>query len=357
MAILDGLGMTAVSFRKVFKEIPPLNPQRILVVRIDSLGDAVLTLPALQSLERRFPKARIDFLAGPAVRELYALLFPRSQIILFEKNWFNRGGTLGGTLSEFFSIAKRLRTLRYDLAIDFRGDLRTLVLLSLAKIPHRWGRDGAGGRFLLTHRLENPYRRHEIFENLELIEGNNKPSQVEFPSLDFPSSQEGSGVSRKIIIHVGAGYPSKRWATSNFIEIAKRIHKKQLGTPVFIGRSEEKQLLDPYRKELGADFLDLTGKTSLSELLTLLSRADLYLGNDSGPAHLAALLHRKIILIFSGTNDFKRWAPWSPQLRLIHHPVPCSPCEERICPLSRQICLEDISVEEVFDAVEKALSD
>lgn len=342
IGILDGVG-SVFSPPFFYRRRSLVSARKILVVRVDSLGDAVLTLPALEALKTRFPGAQIDFLTSATVRELYACFFPSATFHLFENDWL--------------AMVKKLRLLHYDLGIDFRGDLRTLVLLALARIPHRWGRDGTGGRFLLTHRLKDPYRQHEMFENLELVKENEKVSQVEFPSLNFLPLRVKNGAGRKIVIHVGAGYPSKRWAISNFIEIAKRIHKKQLGTPVFIGQSEERKLLDPYRNQWGNDFLDLTEKTSLSELLTLLNEADLYIGNDSGPAHLAALLHRKIVLIFSGTNDFKRWAPWSSQIRLIHHPVPCSPCEERICPLNRQICLEDISIEEVFGAVQEALSD
>lgn len=374
VGILDNLGMVGVFLRRIFKTNTPLNPQKILVVRIDSLGDAVLTLPAIQTLARRFPKSQIDFLANPPAGELYSLFFPESEIILFERNWLSGEESLGKLMREFFSMIRKLRASHYDLGIDFRGDLRTLVLLSLAKIPHRWGRDGTGGRFLLTHRLKNPYEKHEILENLALVQGKaqaslrvNEMSEAisdlrllrrpcGTPRNDDKEALGRLGSGKKIVIHVGAGYPSKRWAASNFVKLAKRIQERGLGTPVFIGSSEEKILLDPYRGELGDDFWDLTGKTSLSDLLTLLSQADLYIGNDSGPAHLAALLDLKIVLIFSGTNDFKRWAPWSSQLQLVHHPVPCSPCEERICPLSRQLCLEDISVEEVFCVVEKALS-
>lgn len=358
MAILDGLGTVGAAPWLVFRKNLPPNPQRILGVRIDSLGDAVLTLPAIQALAKRFPKAQIDFLVSPAVDEFYNLLFPHSKIIRFEKNWFNGKGSFGETIRESISLVKKLRASHYDLGIDFRGDLRSLVLLSLAKIPHRWGRDGAGGGFLLTRRLRDPYRRHEIFENLELVQGDEEsPQEVEFPSLGFLPPPREKGAGKKIVIHIGAGYPSKRWPTANYIQVAKGIQEKGLGVPVFIGTEEEKKLLDPFREALGRGFINLTGKTNLSELLGVFHEADLYLGNDSGPAHLAALLNRKIVLIFSGTNDFRRWSPWSPKLRLITHPVPCSPCEEKICPLKRQFCLEEISVEEVFRALEEMLRD
>jgi len=356
VAILDGLGMVGVSLRRIFKRLPPFNPQRILVVRIDSLGDAVLTLPALEALKTRFPNAQIDFLVSPAVHELYAFLFPNSKIILFERNWLSGMGSFGGIWGESFSIVKQLKASHYDLGIDFRGDLRTILLMSLADIPHRWGREGTGGGFLLTHKLPNPFQKHEILENVELVSENGSCLKVEFPPLPHAVRRSEIVQGKKVIIHVGAGYPSKRWSAENFVEVAKRIREKRLGTPIFIGTEEEGSLLGPYRNRIGAGMVDLTGKTSFKELLELLADTDLYIGNDSGPAHLAALLDRKIVLIFSGTNDFKRWAPWSSKLQLVHHPVPCSPCEERVCPLERQICLEEIPVEEVFCAVEKALS-
>ena len=352
-AAFDTVGSGLARLNPFGKKAPPEKVKRILVIRADSLGDAVLTLPAIQSLKHRFPEARMDFVVSPAVRDFYTYYFPSAKLhLLPELN-----------LKHCLRLKNEIKKVKYELAVDFRGDVRTLFLAWLAGIPHRWGRDGTGGGFLLTHKLKNPYERHEILENLALTETNEKTPPIQFPPLpDSPSisatlkeQMSRLGSKKKIFIHIGAGYPSKRWPASRFIELAKQVQEKKMGVPIFIGSAEEKRLLEPYRARLGYEWLDLAGKTTLPELLGLVQQADLFIGNDSGPAHLAALMNRKLLVIFSGTNDYRHWAPWSSRMRMVNRPVPCSPCEERVCPLQKQICLENISTEEVLAQAEALL--
>jgi len=338
------------------------DPQRILVIRLDSLGDAVMTLPALGSLQRRFPKARIDFLVGQSVLDLFTLFFPDSKIRVIGKNWVSNKFSLIPMASHLLKESLILRPERYDLAIDFRGDLRSILLMFLAGIPERWGRDGTGGRFLLTRSFSPLPTRHEVLENLDLVEGVRMDHQVEFPKLsfrarprppEFASNPPRNG--RKILIHAGAGYPSKRWPAERFVALANEIRERAWGVPIFIGSQKERNILDPYRNEIPKEAIDFTGQTSFAELFGLLQTADLFIGNDSAPAHLAALLGLKSVVIFSGTSDIQKWSPWSRRCRTLHYAVPCSPCEQKICPLERHLCMEGISVNEVLQTVEEAL--
>lgn len=336
------------------------DPKRILVIRLDSLGDGVLSLPAINSLQKQFPKAQIDFLVSRPLFDLYPLFFfPRSNITLFEPNWL----TGKSSLRDFFDRAARLRASRYDLAIDFRGDIRSILLMSVAGIPQRWGRTGTGGGFLLSRSRPVHFDRHEVLECLDLVHEKGRSTAAEFPAIrlnpeahqKFQEKLVNFKGQRKIVIHVGAGYPSKRWPVSNFLALAKRIREKGLGVPIFVGGENEKHLVQSFSLDLQRGFLDLVGKTTLAELLYLLSLSDLFIGDDSGPAHLAAALKKKLVVVFSGTNDPAKWAPWSPDLRLVRYPVPCSPCEEKVCPKERHFCMEDIKVEQVFEAVKEDL--
>lgn len=359
-ALFDCFGTLLSGFLKIFKKSTSSTFQKILVVRIDSMGDGILTLPALRVLEKRFPGAQIDFLASHAVKDLYALLYLHSTVHVLERNWLTQNLSFAETLNEILKTAKKLKECRYDLAIDFRGDVRILLLLAWANIPHRWGRGGTGGGFLLTRTLKNPYQRHETLENVDLVQEKTNGLRAEFPSLSTSFGEKG-GITlpqdrKKIVLHAGAGYPSKRWPIEKYLALAKLIDEKGLGRPIFVGTEEEKKQRAFYPVDFKEKFLDLTGKTSLPELFGLLQKTDLFIGNDSGPAHLAALAGCKLVVIFSGTNDFHRWAPWSDKLRIVNRPVPCSPCEERACPLQRQICLDEISEDEVFRAAEEMLS-
>lgn len=361
VSLFDAGGGIPVALIRFFKKAPTVNPKKILVVRIDSLGDALLSLPAIESLQERFPQAKIDFLAGRQSRELFRVCFPGSQILEIEKEWLHEGSV--GFWKEFFKMTQCLKQNGYDLGVDFRGDLRTILLMTWAGIPERWGRDGTGGGFLLTHRLADPYQQHEIVENLRLV-GSGSPEKAlrlkALENLKLPPAKEllfsQAGNVKKVVIHVGAGYPSKRWPAENYVKVAKKITEQNLGTPIFIGSKAEGELLAKFNLEETRSFKNLTGRTSLEELVQLLKGADLYLGNDSGPAHLAAFLGVKMVVVFSGTNEESRWAPWSDRIQILKFPVPCSPCEEKVCPLERQDCLEEIKVEEVWRAVQSALS-
>lgn len=354
MGVFDCLGGFAGSILRRPHRTFLSEPKKILVIRTDSLGDAVLTLPAIHELSRQFPAAEIDFLVGSAGRDLMGYLYPAAKLHPFDGKGF------GAALS----LIWKLRQAHYDLGIDFRGDLRTILAMTLAGISQRWGREGTGGGFLLTRKVKEPYQKHELLEHLELVEEGRVTPHPSFPPVSVRPEQWGvldqrlsGGVQSKIVvIHMGAGYPSKRWAASNFIELARQIQERGLATPVFIGKDEEKELLDSATGSFKTKFVNLMGRTDLGQLLEVLDRADLFIGNDSGPAHLAALLGKRAVVVFSGTNEFRNWAPWDPRVRIIVHPVPCSPCEERVCPLERQICLERISFGEVLHAVEEMLA-
>jgi ADP-heptose:LPS heptosyltransferase/GT2 family glycosyltransferase len=358
--IIDGLGgMLFFPLRPVRRRTA--SPRRILVVRIDSMGDGVLSLPAVEALKSRFPEAGIDFLVSRAVRDLYRPLFPKAELHVFESNWLTGKAPWREVLSETRRLAGRLRERRYDLGVDFRGDFRTLLLMTAGGIKRRWGSCGTGGKFLMERAVERKEGEHVAVGDARVVQENGRAPSAEFPKIEIPPSVQGKVQDwlaalegkRKIVIHTGAGYPSKRWGAGNFVELGRQIREKRLGVPIYVGTDEEKRCLEPYQDKI--DF-SLMGKTSLEELLALLKEADLFIGNDSGPAHLAGLLGRKLLVIFSGTNDFREWAPRSlDRVRVLSNPVPCAPCEERVCPLKKQICLEAISVEEVVRAAEEIL--
>jgi heptosyltransferase-3 len=122
-----------------------------------------------------------------------------------------------------------------------------------------------------------------------------------------------------------------------------------------IGAPEDKERVGVGLRELGRKVHDLSGKTNLNELAALLKRAAVFVGPDSGPAHLAVALRTPSVLIYSGVNDLRRWGPWTlgreDRVRLFHYGVSCSPCGLPVCPTQKE-CLAPIGVREVFEAVQ-----
>src|SRR5262249_46737914 len=153
------------------RPVPPLgSPKRVLVVQLDHLGDAVLSSPLFPRLRAAFPEAEIDVLASPSNRELFEADPHVARVRLAERNWFERrpgGWALG---SAVWQLGRSLRGAGYDLGIDVRGDVLSVLVLALAGIPRRVGWAMGGGGFLLTDVARWVPGRHEVPARLALLE-------------------------------------------------------------------------------------------------------------------------------------------------------------------------------------------
>ncbi len=338
--------------------------QKILVIRLDSLGDAVMTLPALMALRERFSHAQIDLLLTPGTAPLFAGRPEVHEILTMDCAWFskNRGENSSHDLKK---TLERIKSTHYDLGIDFRGDLRNILLLALGGIPQRLGYGITGGGFLLTHCGKYNRKIHQVLLNLQLlaplaVSHSHAGTVFTYPETLKTHFQNSigrllpQGPEPRIIIHPGAGYPSKRWPAAKFKSLIEKILEENLGNIILIGTEAEKKVLN---LEFSAGKLtDLRGKTKLEDLPILFDACQMFIGNDSGPSHVAAAQGLPLLILFSGTNESAVWHPWAKSLELISHPVPCSPCESRECPLKHHDCMEKISVEQVFEKARGILS-
>lgn len=338
--------------------------KRILVIRLDHLGDVVMTRPALKALERIFPEARIDLLVSEETAPLLKDSAAPGEILAAKNHWFGKSVKPQIQWAGFFSLLEILKKKNYDLAIDFRGDLRNILLMFLAGIPLRLGFGITGGGFLLSHQGLYDPRKHRVELNAELLKFFRKHFELkpepflysearkkEFWARTGMIPQDGR---RRILIHPAASCPSKQWPLARFQRLIEKIREENLGRIILAGTSEEKKIFMP---ECGGEILDLRGETSIGDLPVLIAGCDLFIGNDSGPAHIAAAQGKYGVSIFSGTNLAEAWRPWSPRLRLIGRAVSCSPCEARVCPLGHHQCMEEISVDEVLRAVKSVLNE
>lgn len=355
--LFDTLGGLVFFWIKKEKNHP--DYRRILIVRVDQLGDVVMTLPAVDALQAAFPQARIDFLTAPWAREI-AEGYAR-QIYVFENSYFGRAVSWRKSFREWFMLAGTLRKNRYDLAIDFRGDLRNAALLFLTGARKRVGYGSAGGGFFYTDCLSGQEGRHQVERSLDCVRAAGCPVPGEISRLKYRppdpeawqskfSSVLGQAPRPWTVMHIGSGYPSKRWPAANYFSLMDRLLNEGMGAVILTGSEAEESLAGPYLKNQKRA-VNLIRKTSLSELCFLIDQADFFVGNDSGPAHLAAALGKKTVVLFSGTNDWREWQPRGSSVEVIHHPVPCSPCHERVCPLPRHDCMENITVEQVLQKI------
>ncbi|HRK61568.1 MAG TPA: glycosyltransferase family 9 protein [Candidatus Omnitrophota bacterium] len=306
--------------------IQPARIRKLLIIRIDHLGDALLMRPALLKLRQSLPDAQIDLLTPVETAPLFLLDSFVDRVIPFDGHWYQSRSSFLKSVYAFFKLRSRIQKGNYDAAIDFRGDIRANLLMALAGVPARFGYGITGGGWLLTHEKHEAEDRHQVLRNLDLVSEFGvvyDPEQIENPRVVFPPSSEvrlkqffSAAFSGSFaVIHPGAGNPEKEWPLSHFKLLAERLLAiEKVQNVIVVGSGNEKKRSGDFS---GERVIDLRGQTDLHELACLISRAIFFIGNDSGPAHLAAAQGIPLVMIGSLTNKIEYWHPWTSRLVVV----------------------------------------
>ncbi len=372
MTIIDTLGGWLVRLLGSHRAPRPWSSESVdalLLIQLDHLGDAILTTSMLSALRQRWPQARIDVLAAPWNREVFAAQSEVDHIEVCSTNRFVRNGSWFWPWS-MLAWAWRLRRRRYDVAIDVRGELPHAVLMALAGARRRVGCASGGGGFLLTDDAPHDPSAHEIDKRRGLLTA----LGIEVPEGSglrpiFPHTNEArQRVERRligwrrddaplIVLHIGAGTAAKRWPLSHWRELLGRLVVELHSQVILVGHDGDtpraRQILDDRD---WPNTLDWTGQLTLNELSATLEWADVFVGADSGPAHLAATLDRPTVVLFSGTNSAEVWRPVGSRVVVMQHHVACSPCHRTHCPLAGHPCMSGIRPERVFDELREMVA-
>lgn len=333
---------------------------RVLLIQLDHLGDAVMTTAMLPALRRKYRQARIDVLAAPWNSGIFAARSEINVIHLSRWNRFNRGREWLWPISLVYWTFV-LRRGRYQTAIDVRGDFTIALLMALAGIPRRVGWPSAGGGFLLTDGVDLEAKRHEIdsrraiLATLDVI-----PGRAFAPSYSCSSDSDRfvahllgdfrRGGRPLLVFHIGAGTQAKSWPVDHWRELIGRAVVEFDGNVVLVGgNSDVAQARRITEDRFWPNVMDWTGRLTLDHLAALSRRAIVFVGADSGPAHLAAAAGANVIVLFSGTNDAQQWRPWGEKVRILQHAISCSPCYFKKCPLAGHPCLSNLTPTLVAD--------
>jgi len=336
--------------------------RRILVRGTNWIGDAVLTTPALMAIRKGFPQAKIALLAKPAIAELLHGHPAVDEIVLYRDPGPHAG--LGGKLT----LARLLRRGRYDLAMLFQNAFEAAALTALAGIPNRYGYATDGRSFLLTHRVPltpKIRRSHQVHYYLELLRPLGIQVEPEPPTLRTTPDEDAEAIehlrafgvdAKKVLIGLNPGSvygTAKRWLPERFAEVADRVAAEHGGVVLIFGGHGEEELGAALAARMEAPTLVLSGRTTVRRLMALIKQCRLFITNDTGPMHIATAFGVPTVAIF-GPTDPLTTSPFGSGHELVRHPVDCSPCLLRECPIDHR-CMQGISVEMVHAAAMRQL--
>jgi heptosyltransferase I len=360
----------------------------ILLIKLSALGDVVHTLPALNKLRARYPKARIDWLVASDIAELLRSNPAINTVIEFPRDqWSTPWGW-----APYANAARLIATLRaaqYDLVIDLQGQLRSAIFAFSSGAPvrigfdkprrdvwqtlersipeeakkHAWQGAREGSWLAYTHHIALPtldLHPVERYLGVSPLLGLDDAA----PDFSFPIPQEAVtridalldyydiGKTKPLVaIAPGTNWDTKQWRRSGFAEVARHLLQKGFAV-VLMGSEGERALCDEIAK-LAPGAVGLAGETTLTELAALTRRATICVSNDSGPMHLAVALGRPVIGLFGPTDPV--WAgPYGRGDAVLRVELACSPCylrELSRCP-NGHACMEDLAPAKVIERAE-----
>ena len=338
--------------------------RRLLCVRLDSIGDVLMTTPAMRAFretlgcEVTLLTSAAGVAAAPFVREV-------DEAIAFAAPWMKASAD---AMTADFAMIERLREGRFDAAVVFtvysQSALPAAYLCHLAGIPLR-----------LAHCRENPYRllsdwvpdpepqkfvRHEVKRQLDLAAAvgcatadTRLSFRVPEPSRHKVGHLLGEAGRPLVVVHPGASAASRRYPAESYARAIDLLIEETGCEAVFTGDAWEEELVRTVRDTMRRPSRSLVGRLGLGELGALIDEADLLVTNNTGPAHVAAALGTPIVDLYALTNP--QHTPWQVASRVLNHDVPCRNCYRSVCPAGHHDCLRRVPPEAVAAAAQELL--
>ncbi len=349
--------------------------ERVLCVRLDNMGDVLMTTPAIRAIRAARPSRRITLLGSPSGVRVAAHVPEIDATIRYEAPWVKNARTAESGTDVDRALVDVLAAHRFDAAVIFtaysQSPLASALVCRMAGIPLR-----------LAHCRENPYLllsdwvpetepaqqlRHEVERQLDLVARfAPRPAQLRLSfrvlapdraALDMKLCDAGIDPrATRIVVHPGASAPSRRWPAAHYAQALRALAQRQSRHIVLSGDASEAALVADIRAQAGnpARVHDLSGRLTLGELGALLEGADLLVANNTGPVHVAAALGTPVVDLYALTNP--QHAPWRVPARVLNRDVPCRSCYKSVCPNGTQACLVGVTPHEVVDASLELLS-
>jgi predicted lipopolysaccharide heptosyltransferase III len=349
----------------------PLAPARwdwttvrsVLVVRLRSIGDTVLATPSLHALRRFLPDARIDVLLEDWVAPLLEGSREVDRVVTVERK---------STASRLF-VAHRLRAENYDVVYNLHGGSTAALLTRATGARHRVGYADYAYASLHNHtappssELWGREKTHSVEQQLALLGWTGVPVTDRPATRLAVTPEASSSVARRlreagiddsdafVLVHPAAAFETKTWAAENFARIVEHLAGRGLKAVAVAAHSEAKVIAD-VRTHTRAPLVSFTD-LRLPEITALAARASVFVGNDSGVAHIAAAAGVPQVVVF-GSSNVAHWRPWAhAPAEVVREEMPCAPCPGYTCAeFDAPECIRRVSVERVTVAIERVLA-
>jgi lipopolysaccharide heptosyltransferase II len=349
------------------------NVRRILCVRLDTLGDVLMTTPAMRAFKDSLAGSSITLLTSTAGAEVGRYIPEVDEVIVYESPWMKSSPEQADSQHDM-AMLRDLRARQFDAAVIFtvysQNPLPPALFCYLADIPLR-----------LAHCRENPYKllthwvkeiepeqiiRHEVQRQLDLAAAVGCTPNSQTLSFQVPIDARAEAVRQMaaagidlsspwIALHPGVSAPSRQYRPEGYAQAASQLAQEDGFQIVFTGTEGEQALVEQIQGWMSAPSFSLAGQLSLGALGAVLEMAPLLISNNTGPVHVAAALGTPIVDLYALTNP--QHTPWAVPHRVLYHDVPCKFCYRSICPEGHHNCLRLVEPQEIVQAVRELLAE
>lgn len=335
--------------------------RKVLLVRLRSIGDTVLSTPSLFALRRFLPEAQIDILVEDWVAPVLDNHPHLDNVVVLERGGFTSRAR----------VARQIRSTGYDVVYNLHGGTTATFLTRATGARHRVGFENYQYAQLHNHQAPSPLllwgqqKTHSVEQQLALLGWTGVPV-TDRPRTHVAVTPAASGIvaqrleeaglaDRQIaLIHPAAAFATKQWASENFARVAESLAERGCA-PVAIAAPNEREILESLTIQASVPIVSLD--LSLPGVAALAARSQIFVGNDSGIAHIAAAVGAPSVVIF-GSSNVAHWRPWNKAAaEVVLEPMPCQPCHGYSCEkFSQPECILRVPVERVVAAIDKVLA-
>ena len=337
------------------QQIRQMASERILLIRLSSLGDIVLTTPAIRAVRAHFQDAYIAMLVAEQSAEILRENPHLNEIITFDRLAKNKD------TGEMLRVIRLLREQKFTLAIDLQRKFRTEMLMYFSGATERIGK----GRFC-TVRVHEQGNKHATAHYFELLHAAGIPTGDQKLELFLSESERLAAAQRfdtagvndgalKVGFFPGAGWKLREWMPDRFAAIGDKLVAHFNANVLIFGGQKEMELVQTVADFMDARAIPFAGNLQIRQLAACIEKCDLFLTNDTGPMHIAAAVGTPTVSLF-GPGNHIRFQPLGTMHQTIRYDVPCSPCKQFTDKCKDNICMKGIGVDEVWESVSRHLT-